>query len=69
METPLITAEAVAKLLSVKVSTVYDAVARGRIPVVRLWSGRRRPLLRFRREDIETLILERTVAGPTRKEQ
>ena len=64
METPLITAEAVAKLLSVKVSTVYDAVARGRIPAVRLWSGRRRPLLRFRRQDIERLIRERTSPPP-----
>ncbi len=60
METPLLTAEDVARLLNIKPSTVYDAAARGRIPAVRLWEGRRRPLIRFRREDIEKLIEDRT---------
>ena len=60
METPLLTAEDVARLLNIKPSTVYDAAARGRIPAVRLWEGRRRPLIRFRREDIEQLIEDRT---------
>lgn len=62
MDEPLITAEDVARLLNVKPSTVYDAVARGRIPAVRLWEGTRRPLLRFRRRDIDRLIRERIVS-------
>ena len=59
MEAPLLKAEDVARLLNIRVSTVYDAVARGRIPAVRLWEGRRRPLLRFRQEDVERWIQER----------
>lgn len=61
MEEPLLTAEQVARLLNVKTSTVYDGVARGRIPAVRLWEGRKRPLLRFRREDIARLVEARLV--------
>ena len=64
MESPLLRAEDVARLLNVRVSTIYDAVARGRIPAVRLWEGRRRPLLRFRREDIEQVIQERRDGSP-----
>jgi len=63
MEEPLLTAQDVARLLSIEPNTVYDAVARGRIPVVRLWSGSRRALLRFRKTDIERLIRERLVHG------
>ena len=57
----LLTAEEVADLLRVKASTVYDAVTRGRMPAVRLWTGRRRSLLRFRREDIEQFIRDKTI--------
>ena len=63
MESPLLTAEQVARVLNVKPSTVYDAVAKGRLPVVKLWEGRRRPLLRFRQEDIERLIEDRATAA------
>ena len=56
----LLTAEQVARRLQVKPATVYDAAAKGRIPTVRLWKGRRKALLRFRRQDIEQLIVERT---------
>ena len=56
----LLTAEEVARLLSVKPATVYDAAADGRLPVVRLWKGERRTLIRFRREDIDRIIRERT---------
>lgn len=61
----LLTAEEVAKLLNLKSSTIYDAAAHGRIPSVRLWEGRRRAVVRFRWEDIERLIKNRTV--PTRR--
>ncbi len=56
----LLTAEEVARILKIKVSTVYDGVYYGRLPAVRLWKGRRRTLLRFRSEDIEAVIRERT---------
>ncbi len=56
----LLTAEDVARILKIKVSTVYDGVYRGLLPAVRLWKGHRRTLLRFRSEDIEAVIRERT---------
>ncbi len=59
------TVQQVAEVLSVKPSTVYDAVYRGVLPVVRLWEGRRRALLRFRRSDVEKLIRDRTVFPST----
>ena len=57
----LLTAEEVAKFLSIRVATVYDAASAGRIPVVRLWEGKRRAMIRFRPSDIEQLINERTI--------
>lgn len=59
---PLLTADDIARILNVKVSTVYDGVYRGLIPAVRIWKGRRRTLVRFRREDIESFIRERAAA-------
>ena len=56
----LLTAEQVSKILSVRPSTVYAAAAQGHLPAVRLWSGRRRSLIRFRRSDIEALIEQRS---------
>ena len=60
-EEPLITAEDVAPILKVKAGTVYDAASRGLIPCVRLWKGRRKSLLRFRRSEIEKFIRDRSV--------
>ena len=69
MESPmpesLLTAQEVAEVLPVKPSTVYDAVYRGVLPVVRLWEGRRRELVRFRRADIEAFIKDRST-GPAK---
>jgi excisionase family DNA binding protein len=65
LETPspkdsmLLTVEEVAALLRLKPSSIYDAAARGRLPAVRLWTGRRRSVVRFRRADIERFIAER----------
>ena len=56
----LLTAEEVAELLSIRVATVYDAASDGRLPVVKLWQGKRRSLVRFRQEDIERLIQEKS---------
>ncbi len=60
-EAQLMTADEVAEVFKLKVQTVRDAAARGRIPVVRLWHGSRRPLLRFQREDIEAFIQSRRI--------
>jgi len=46
----------VATMLRLKVNSVYAAASAGRLPAVRLWRGRRKSLLRFRRCDIEELI-------------
>ena len=62
MDSSLLMATNVANILNMKVSTVYAAAADGRIPCVRLWKGRRRSLLRFRREDIDRLIHEKHTA-------
>lgn len=59
----LLTAEEVATLLRVKASTVYDAAARGVLPVLRLWKGKRRTLIRFRRSDLEEFIRKRSGAA------
>ena len=40
----------------------YQAAADGRIPCVRLWRGRRKALIRFRRSDIEKLLSDPTSA-------
>ena len=58
---PLLTAEDVARILNIKVSTVYDGVYRGLLPAVRIWKGKRRTLIRFRRADVEEFIRERAV--------
>ena len=59
---PLRTAQQVAHQLSLKVTTVYAAVAAGRLPCVKLWKGRRRALIRFRQSDVDALIRGATVA-------
>ena len=53
---PLLTPAEVARVLRLKISTVYHAASVGRIPCVRLWRGQRRALVRFRPADIERLI-------------
>ena len=60
---PLLTAEQVARILSVQVKTIYDAVSKGRLPHVLLWSGKNRHMIRFVRSEIEQMIKERTVVG------
>ena len=59
-ESSLLTAEEVAQILRLKPATIYEAASVGRIPCVRLWKGRRKTLVRFRRSDIEQLIEQRT---------
>ena len=68
MEDNLLTANEVARLLAIQPSTVYAGAAKGHIPCVRLWKGRNWSLLRFRREDIDTLIREGRGLGPCAEE-
>lgn len=58
----LITAEEVSRILKVRISTVYAAARRGQLPAVRLWTGQRRTLLRFRRGEIERWLRDRSSA-------
>ena len=57
----LLRADQVARILNVRPSTLYALCYRGVLPYIRLTQGRRRPLLRFRRDDVEKLLRERTV--------
>ena len=66
MDELLLTSEQVAEILQLKPQTVRDAAWRGRIPCVRLWHGKKKSLLRFRRSDIEAFLRERTVPVRTR---
>ena len=62
----LLTADEVARILRLRPATIYEAAADGRIPHVRLWSGTRRALVRFRRADIEAFLRDRTF-DPTKR--
>jgi excisionase family DNA binding protein len=57
----LVDATAVGRHLKVTKSTVYDQVSKGVLPHVRLWSGTRRTVIRFRMSEIEAFIRERSV--------
>ena len=67
MDEKLLTSEQVAEILSLKPQTVRDAAWRGKIPCVRLWTGKKKSLLRFRKSDIERFIRERTISAPEPK--
>ncbi|MBZ5638301.1 MAG: helix-turn-helix domain-containing protein [Acidobacteriia bacterium] len=60
MSIALLTARDVARILNVRPVTVYAAASTGRLPSVRLWKGKRRSLVRFRAEDIDAFIRNRT---------
>jgi excisionase family DNA binding protein len=62
----LVDAAVVAKHLKVTKSTVYDQVSKGILPHVRLWSGTRRTVIRFRMSDIEKFIRDRSVVAEKR---
>jgi len=63
MTNRLLAAQEVARLLHVRPSTVYALCRRRELPHVRLSQGRRRALIRFRLEDLERLIRERSIAA------
>ena len=66
MSEELLTSEQVAELLQLKPQTIRDAAWRGKLPCVRLWSGKKKTLLRFRRDEIDAFIRERSI--PARKD-
>lgn len=57
---PLLTVSEVASLCKLKPASIYNAVTRNLIPAVVLWKGKRRRVVRFRREDIEQFIRQRS---------
>ena len=61
MDEKLLTSEEVAELLSLKPQTIRDAAWRGKIPCVRLWTGKKKSLLRFKKSDIDELIQSRSI--------
>ena len=61
MDEQLLTADEVAARLRLKPQSVRDAAWRGKLPHVRLWQGKKKCLLRFRKRDIDELIRSRTV--------
>jgi excisionase family DNA binding protein len=64
--TDLLDADEAAALLKVKRGTAYDWAAKGLLPHVRILAGTTRPVVRFRREDIERFIEQRTVSSESR---
>jgi excisionase family DNA binding protein len=67
MSDALLTARQVADRLNVRPATIYAAAETGKLPCVRLWRGARRSLIRFRREDIEHLICEKSTIVDSRR--
>ena len=68
LDIELLEARIVARMLRLKVSTVYAAVKAGKLPHIVLWAGRKRPLIRFKRADIEAFVRDRTVGPPATTE-
>ena len=60
MNEPLLRASEVARLLNVKISTVYALCHRGEIPHLRIRQGQRRALVRFDPREIRDFLRERS---------
>ena len=56
MDDQFLTTQQVARLLQLRPQTIREAVARGAFPCIRLWTGKRKTLLRFKKADIEDFI-------------
>ena len=63
----LLTVAQVAEICHLRPATVYSAVSRNLLPAVILWKGRRRRVVRFRLEDLERFIRERSIPTKARK--
>lgn len=51
----------VAELLNVRPSTLYALCYRGVLPYIRIRQGKRRPLLRFKQQDIEQFLQKNAI--------
>lgn len=60
---PLLRAQAVAELLSLRPATVYKLCHLGVLPHVRLTDGARRPIIRFRLTEVAAWLRERQRGG------
>jgi len=58
--TEMLTPDQVATILNLKRSTIYAAIAAGRLPHTRLWQGPRKGLVRVPRAALERFIAART---------
>ncbi len=68
MDEMLLTSDQVAELLQVRPQTVRDAAWRGKLPCVRLWQGRKKSLLRFRKSEIDDWIRQKSIPAVQAKE-
>ena len=59
----LLAVDEAAAILKVKPGTIYDWASRGVLPHVRILAGHRRPVIRFRRSDLEEFIRDRAVSA------
>ena len=57
----LLAVDEAAAVFRIKTATLYDWAKKGVVPHVRILAGRRRPVIRFRREDLARFIENRTV--------
>ena len=57
----LLDADEAAALLKVKRGTAYDWAAKGILPHIRILAGKSRPVVRFRKADLEQFIEQRAV--------
>lgn len=60
---PLLTANEVAELLSVRPTTVYEWARMEYIPHIRLGVGKKKPCVRFRRSVVEDWLDQKENAG------
>jgi excisionase family DNA binding protein len=56
----LLDASAVARWLGIARATVYEQAARGVLPCLKLWKGKRRTLIRFERAAVEAFLKGRS---------
>ena len=55
----LLSAHEAAAFLNIKSATLYDWAKKGVVPHIRILAGKKRPLLRFRRDDLLQFIESR----------
>lgn len=67
IDDPLLLAHEAAELLNVRPATVYQWANKGLLPHVRIRTGGTRPVLRFRKSDLERFLRERTVEPRDRR--